>query len=308
MAGIGGDLPEAQRNAANAVLKSFAEKVRKQAIALQVPASRLKVRQATYLFVGRDAAKYHVVFADSPGGNQLNYRDLSAHGRLELAALAHQIRIEVGDVVWAFSYPVGLPPEQLEAQLDVIVQEYVNSVLQVERKSVKKISPEAIAHPEIASGIEKFHLDYPDGRVAFIIMQFTNTKAHEEIVRVLKKTLNAHDIVALRADDKQYMDDLFPNVKVYMHACQFGIAVFERITADDFNPNVSLEVGYMLCMGKDVLLLKDRTLKTLPTDLIGRLYREFDTFEVEATVPKAVGKWLTDKGILKSTSKKGSGV
>ena len=73
---------------------------------------------------------------------------------------------------------------------------------------------------------------------------------------VFKKTLAKHNITALRADDKQYMDDLFPNVRVYLHGSDFGIAIFDRIIQDDFNPNVSLEVGYMLGMGKNILLLK----------------------------------------------------
>ncbi|MEW6543905.1 MAG: hypothetical protein AB1411_09880 [Nitrospirota bacterium] len=287
MASIGGDLPEGEQKVVNAVLKSFAEKLRKYAIALQVPASRLKVRQATYLFVGKDAGRYHVIFADAPGGNQLNYRDLTSHGRLELGGLAHQVRIEIGEVTWAFPFPVGLPAAELESHLDTIVQQYVNSILQVERKPEKTISPQSVAPPEIASGIEKFRVDYPNRRVAFIMMQFANTKAHEEIIRVLREGLDAHGITGLRADDKQYMDDLFPNVKAYMHESEFGVAVFERITADDFNPNVSLEVGYMLGMGKDVLLLKDRTLKTLPTDLTGRLYREFDTLDVTSTSPRS---------------------
>ncbi len=107
-----------------------------------------------------------------------------------------------------------------------------------------------------------------------------------------------HGIVALRADDKEYMDDLFLNIKTYMHACDFGIAIFERITDDNFNPNVTLEVGYMLGMGKNVLLLKDKTLKALQTDLAGRLYKEFNTVEVEESIPIAIEKWLRDKGLI----------
>ncbi|HUT36100.1 MAG TPA: hypothetical protein VNE39_21610 [Planctomycetota bacterium] len=178
--------------------------------------------------------------------------------------------------------------------------------LNLDPRILKKITCEPSDPPEIASGLDKFRQDHGDRRVALIMMQFTNTKAHDEIARVLKRSLDAHGILGLRADDKQYLDDLFPNVKVYMHACEFGIAVFERIVADDFNPNVSLEVGYMLGMGKDVLLLKDRTLKTLPTDLTGRLYKEFDTLEVEASLPKEVNKWLADKGLIKP-GRSGSG-
>lgn len=156
-----------------------------------------------------------------------------------------------------------------------------------------------MSNPEIASGLEKFRADHRGKKTAFIMMQFATTRAHGEVVASLKVALAPHGIVGLRADDKQYMDDLFPNVKVYMHGCDFGIAVFERITTDDFNPNVSLEVGYMIGMRKDVLLLKDSTLKTLPTDLTGRLYREFDTQDISNTVLGVTQKWLRDKGLIK---------
>lgn len=152
--------------------------------------------------------------------------------------------------------------------------------------------------PEIASGLEKFRVDYPIGvKTAFIIMQFGNTKPHQEIVNCIKDTLKKHDITALRADDKEYMDDLLPNIKTYMHACDFAVAVYDRITEDDFNPNVSLEVGYMLGMGKNVLLLKDKTLKSLQTDLTGKLYKPFDTTDIGNTMPQHIQKWLSDRGL-----------
>ena len=299
MASIGGDLPEDERKKINEVIKNFGEKVRKYAISLQVPASLLSVQQCTFLFVGKDTSSYHIVFANAPGGTSINYRDLTQHGRLELQSIVHQVRIEVGDVAWAFSYPQTLPQKELDEYIQRIVVQYVNTMLQTQQKPEKTISEQAVSTPEIASGIEKFRRDYPIGtRTAFIIMQFESTKLHTDIVFSIKKTLKEHNIEGLRADDKQYMDDLFPNVKVYMHACDFGVAVFDRITEDDFNPNVTLEVGYMLGMGKDVLLLKDKTLKSLSTDLTGRLYKQFNTTDVQETLPQQIKKWLSDKGLM----------
>ena len=113
-----------------------------------------------------------------------------------------------------------------------------------------------------------------------------------------QKCLDTHDIRGVKADDKQYHDDLLSNVQTYLYGCGFGIAVFERIEAEDFNPNVSLEVGYMLAMKKPVCLLKDQTLKTLPTDLVGKLYKEFDPQDSDNTIPDEISKWLSDKGIV----------
>lgn len=297
MATIGGDLPEEERNEINAVIKSFGEKVRKYAITLQVPASLLAVQQCGFLLVGKDIANYHVVFANVTGAT-INYRDFTMHGRLELKSIAHQVRIEIGDVVWAFSFPLNVPAVKLDDYIQKIVEQYVNTVLQSQKKPEKTISEEAASTPEIASGLEKFKTDFPTGKkTAFIIMQFSETKLHKEIVSCIKDTLEKHNISALRADHKEYLDDLFPNVKVYMHACDFGIAVFDRIIEDDFNPNVSLEVGYMLGMGKNVLLLKDKTLKSLPTDLTGKLYKQFNTLDIANSMPEQIEKWLLDKGL-----------
>lgn len=297
MASIGGDLPEQDQQIASEVVTLFGEKVRRYALTLQVPASVLSVQRCTFLFVAKDTQSYHFVFVDAPGGNQISYRNLASHGRIELQSLVHSARIEVGEVVWAFSISTNLARPDLEAYLQTIANEYVNSTLQAQTKASPKISDEALALPEIASGLEKFRADYPIGtKTAFIIMQFGATKPHAAVVDCIRSSLKAHGIFALRADDKEYMDDLFANIKTYMHACDFGVALFDRITEDEFNPNVSLEVGYMMGMGKDVLLLKDRTLRNLHTDLAGKLYKQFDTTDVVGTMPQQIEKWLADKG------------
>jgi len=297
MATTRGDLPDADQEAANQVVKTFGEKVRRYALTLQVPASVLQVQRCTFLFIGKDAQSYHFVFADAPGTNMIKYRDLSSHGRIELQSLVHSVRSEVGDVLSAFSVSINLAGEEQDRYIQQIVEQYVNSTLQAQHKPNTKISDEALSLPEIASGLERFRTDYPLGtKTAFIIMQFGNTSLHTDLVNCIKERLKLRGITALRADDKEYMDDLFANIKTYMHACDFGVAVFDRITEDDFNPNVSLEVGYMMGMGKSVLLLKDRTLKNLLTDLAGKLYKQFDTTDISSTMPQQIDKWLADKG------------
>jgi hypothetical protein len=151
----------------------------------------------------------------------------------------------------------------------------------------------------IQMSLERFREDHPDSaKVAFVMMQFGRTRAHEGIVEAIRKGLAPFNITAVRADDKEYHEDLFPNVRTYLHGCGFGVAVFERIEAEDFNPNVSLEVGYLLAMGKPVCLLKDRTLKTLHTDLVSRLYRTFDPFNPMETIPPEISRWLSDRKLV----------
>jgi hypothetical protein len=149
---------------------------------------------------------------------------------------------------------------------------------------------------EIQESLELFRADHPDPRkVAFVMMRFGKTRAHTDILTGIQNTLDPLGIVAVRADEKQYHDDLFPNVLTYVYGCGFGIAIFERIETEEFNPNVALEVGYMFALKKNVCLLKDRTLKTLQADLVGKLYRVFDPLDPINTIPQELSRWLKDK-------------
>ncbi|MCB1824660.1 MAG: hypothetical protein KDJ54_08840 [Candidatus Competibacteraceae bacterium] len=162
-----------------------------------------------------------------------------------------------------------------------------------------KILESAMAvHPpiEISNSLARFRADYPDPtKVGFVIMQFGTTKAHERILSAIRDTLAAKNLVAVRADDTQYHDDLFYNILTYIHGSSFAVSVFERLETEQFNPNVSLEVGYMLALGKPVCLIKDRTLKVLPTDIVGRLYKSFDPQDPVTTIEPELTAWLRDK-------------
>jgi hypothetical protein len=153
--------------------------------------------------------------------------------------------------------------------------------------------------PEILDSLREFRLDHPDPKkVAFIMMRFGRTRAHEEIVEGIKQALAPHGIHAVRADDKDWHSDLYYNVVTCLYGCGFGIAVFERIESDDFNPNVALEVGYIMALGKPVCLLKDQTLTSLHTDLVGKLYKTFDPQDPITSIPSQLTKWMQDRKII----------
>jgi hypothetical protein len=151
----------------------------------------------------------------------------------------------------------------------------------------------------IQESLEAFRRDYPDSmKTCFIMMQFSETASHAGIEKTIKETLSKFSFTGVLARDKQYHEDLYPNIQTYMHGCGFGIAVFERIEQDDFNPNVSLEIGYMLGLKKGVLLLKEKTLKSLHADLVGKLYHPFDVQNVTKTIPPQLERWMEDRGLV----------
>ena len=87
-------------------------------------------------------------------------------------------------------------------------------------------------------------------------------------------------------------------MRTLLHGCGFGIAVYERIEREEPNANVGLEVGYLMAMNKPVLLLKDKTVTSLQSDLAGKLYTPFDPHDPEGSIPEQLTKWLKDNGII----------
>lgn len=139
--------------------------------------------------------------------------------------------------------------------------------------------------------------DYPGKKIAFIIMRFGSGKAYDSIVSSIRLTLEPYGIVALRADDKEYHDDLFSNILTYIYACDFGVAIYENILDNRHNPNVALEVGVMYGLGKKVCLLKQRG-TDMYSDITGKLYKEFDIQDIEETIHRNLDKWLKDKSLI----------
>ena len=126
-------------------------------------------------------------------------------------------------------------------------------------------------------------------------MSFSESSVHDEISKSIKSHLSELGIIGLRADDHEFHDNLYDNILTYMYGCDFGIAVIERISREEHNPNIAFEIGYMKGLKKSVCILKDKTVKVLQTDLLGKLYRSFDTHSVDETIGVSLKSWMGSK-------------
>src|SRR4051812_7488743 len=217
--------------------------------------------------------------------------------------------------LWNIAVNLGIQAQgagnSLAPNSDKAVKEYVKPALDYVLKKLEEpppVKPSPIAPPTTApiksstapviiqKGLEKFGNDYPDSRkLCFIMMRPGETPAHKTIERAIKAALFDHGLAGLVARDKEYHDEPYPNILTYLHGCAFGIAVIERTETAEFNPNVPLEVGYMLGLKKLVLLLKDQTLPTSQADLMGKLYRPFDPLNPDRTIGPQVRQWVEEK-------------
>lgn len=150
----------------------------------------------------------------------------------------------------------------------------------------------------LVESVNKIKSDYPGKKIAFLIMRFGQGGEYDRIVSTIKTELAKKNIAVLRADDKEYHENLLYNILSYIYASDFGIAVFERIRDEIVNPNITFEVGYMMAINKPVCLLKEKTMQRLHTDIIGMLYREFDLADLQSTLKSSLHKWISDKELL----------
>lgn len=140
--------------------------------------------------------------------------------------------------------------------------------------------------------------DFPKyQRNVFIMMRFKATPQFEAITAAIRSSLKEYGLWGLRADDKAYADDLWLNICGYMWACNYGIAVFEDIEERDFNPNIALECGFMMALGKRVLILKEGRMTKMPTDITGKLWKPFSVFEIEISIKRTIDQWAKDIGL-----------
>jgi len=169
----------------------------------------------------------------------------------------------------------------------------VVSILTDNIKMIHAQLPEA--HRNIEPALHAFHSDHPDfDKNIFLIMRFDANPPFPEILSTITETCTSRGLKLLRADQKSYSDDLWHNVLTYIYGCKYGIAVFDQVNYRDYNPNVAIEVGFMMSQSKRILLLKDQAMNSLPTDIVGKIYRPFNTYQPSQTIPPQILKWFHD--------------
>jgi len=176
--------------------------------------------------------------------------------------------------------------------------EDIRDELAILRPDIARAVPLDIAPHHVKGALLSFFADNPDFyKNVFLIMPFRETPFHKEIVTSLRGCLEELGYKPLRADDKPYSEDVLSNIEAYIHGSRFCIAVHERMLSDDHNPNVALEIGYVLGMKKKVCLLKEKTVKALPSDLQGRIYVEFNASNIKDSITQSIKRWISNNGM-----------
>jgi len=155
--------------------------------------------------------------------------------------------------------------------------------------------PPSLGPPELIAPLHAFMEAHPFERNVFGTTRFPKdhldpiAPALEEARRVCA----SHGLEFHLAADRQIVDDLWANVAAHLWGSQYAIAFYEDRTDTGLNYNLNIEVGSALVLGRRLAVLKDKPVEQLPTDLVGRIYKEVDLEDL-TTVATELHKWIRD--------------
>ena len=194
------------------------------------------------------------------------------------------------------------------------VREIAKKIDEATRKHIDKKTKEVdlnlpAGYQHLGSAVLRFQEDTPYDKSVFVMMKFPDRTSLDEksymlltdIWDELVQTFSTYGLIVRRADKKTYHEQLWENICVYIFGCRYGLAILEDTVAQELNPNVTLEYGFMKALNRNVGLLRDVNFKHDRADLTGKLAK---TFEIDAngvldktSLNKAVQDWLLDMGI-----------
>jgi len=160
------------------------------------------------------------------------------------------------------------------------------------------IGPE-IAPLAILSPLVPFLQDHPFESNVFGMTRFPDEQDPAALDPVhpaldaARDTCAKHGLEFHLASDRAISDDLWTNVAAHMWASKYGIAFFEDRQGRGVNYNLTIEVGAMLMTGRRCALLRDRTIKAMPTDLVGLIYKPVDLDRVDHVV-STLESWIVN--------------
>jgi len=161
------------------------------------------------------------------------------------------------------------------------------------------VVPPALAPPGLIPLLRPFLEAHPFETNVFGMTRFPDSGGSKigdpisSALQIAREACQLHGLQFHLASDRAIHDDLWTNTAAHMWASQYGIGFFEDRVKEGLNYNLTIEIGSMLITGRRCALLKDRSLKDMPTDLVGKIYRSVD-FGKPKTISDSLHAWMRD--------------
>lgn len=141
------------------------------------------------------------------------------------------------------------------------------------------------------SQMQHFLSAHPFDTSVFIMIRYRTR--NKNLISDVKEVLQSNGLFGVLASDHDLTDDLYNPIACLL-CCFAGIAVFDKPERkQEFNPNVAYELGMLHLLGRPCLILKNRVLQTLQTDILMKLYTPYSN---RTQVTKEIDTWIDRKG------------
>lgn len=97
------------------------------------------------------------------------------------------------------------------------------------------------------------------------------------------------------ASEQNHHRWLWDNVELYLCGCARGVAIVEDRYLPELNPNVAIEWGWMVGMGRKVLFLREERFRHDRADWAGLLSAQFSWEDPRPGIAAAVADFLPDR-------------
>jgi hypothetical protein len=158
------------------------------------------------------------------------------------------------------------------------------------------VIPPWAAPPRWQVGIKRLLEKHPFETNVFCMTRFPSEGPTPDpvtgAIETIRETLRPFGLTLHLASDRLLDDDLLTNVGAYMWGSQYGIGIVENLAKSGINYNAVIELGGMIVTGRRCAILKDRAIKSLPTDLSGQVYKTVDLADL-STVEAETRHWIS---------------
>ena len=141
-----------------------------------------------------------------------------------------------------------------------------------------------------------FEKEFGSRKIGFLIRKFEEREDRNRLLATIRDTFRQKGFSIVDANEKSLHPETWGNIKEFLNNCSFGVVLIDDLseTVTGFNPNVFLEIGYLLALKKDILILIQRRLAAnLPTDIKPFIYIGFDSLDIESQKLKnEITKWI----------------
>ena len=110
----------------------------------------------------------------------------------------------------------------------------------------------------------------------------------QPLITRIERRLSALGLNAVLARDCRITDDLYKPLACLL-CCQYGVAIFDRgETGQTHNANIVYELAVMQTLKRPCVILKHKSLRTMPSDFLHRLYEPYRTV---ADAVRQIDEW-----------------